>query len=105
MVAYYDRNFLVASIPTERLNVHLKKLVIILIAHQSTHVIHIYRLLARGYKVGVVNQVETAALKKVSDNRNAPFDRRLTCLYTAATYVHRIYGRMVANIHIAMLMT
>ncbi|EKM83024.1 hypothetical protein AGABI1DRAFT_34226 [Agaricus bisporus var. burnettii JB137-S8] len=53
---------------------------------KDTH-IHIYRLLARGYKVGVVNQVETAALKKVSDNRNAPFDRKLTCLYTAATYV------------------
>jgi DNA mismatch repair protein MSH3 len=91
MVAYYDRNFLVASIPTERLNVHLKKLVIISIIHQSTHVMY-PRLLARGYKVGVVNQVETAALKKVSDNRNAPFDRKLTCLYTAATYVHMIYG-------------
>ncbi|KAF9452264.1 DNA mismatch repair protein MSH3 [Macrolepiota fuliginosa MF-IS2] len=69
MVAYDDRNFLVASIPTDRLNVHLKK------------------LLARGYRVGVVNQAETAALKKASENRNAPFDRKLTHLYTAATFV------------------
>lgn len=104
MVAYYDRNFLVASIPTERLNVHLKKWVLILTVNQGTH-IHIYRLLARGCKVGVVNQVETAALKKVSDNRNAPFDRKLTCLYTAATYGYRNYGRMNADINIATSMT
>lgn len=31
--------------------------------------------------------METAALKKVGDNRNAPFTRQLTHLYTAATYV------------------
>lgn len=37
MVAYYDRNFLVASIPTERLNVHLKKWVLNLAVNQGTH--------------------------------------------------------------------
>lgn len=31
--------------------------------------------------------METAALKKIGDNRNAPFVRELTNLYTAATYV------------------
>ncbi|KAG5728291.1 DNA mismatch repair protein MSH3 [Termitomyces sp. T112] len=69
MVAFEHRNFLVASIPTHRLHVHLKK------------------LLSRGYRVGIVGQIETAALKKAGDNRNAPFKRELLHLYTAATYV------------------
>ncbi|KAF8959081.1 DNA mismatch repair protein MSH3 [Flammula alnicola] len=72
MVAYMDRNFLVASIPVHRRDVHLKK------------------LLSGGYRVGIVNQIETAALKKISDNRNAPFDRKLAHLYTAATYVEEL---------------
>jgi DNA mismatch repair protein MSH3 len=33
----------------------------------------------------VITQTETAALKKVSENRNAPFTRELTHLFTAAT--------------------
>lgn len=37
--------------------------------------------------MGIVDQAETAALKKVGDNRNAPFERKLAHLYTAATYV------------------
>ncbi|KAG6845191.1 hypothetical protein H0H87_012748 [Tephrocybe sp. NHM501043] len=69
IVAYEDRNFLVASVPTHRLTVHLKK------------------LLSKGYRVGIVGQTETAALKKAGDNRNAPFERKLLHLYTAATFV------------------
>ncbi|KAJ7343625.1 muts domain V-domain-containing protein [Mycena albidolilacea] len=69
MVCFLDRNFLVASIPTHRRDIHLKK------------------LLSQGYKVGIVQQVETAALKKAGDNRNAPFERKLVHLFTAATYV------------------
>ncbi|KAJ7685045.1 DNA mismatch repair protein MSH3 [Mycena polygramma] len=69
MVCFTDRNFLVASIPTHRKDIHLKK------------------LLSQGYKVGIVEQVETAALKKAGDNRNAPFERKLVHLFTAATYV------------------
>ncbi|KAF8631445.1 hypothetical protein AX17_005122 [Amanita inopinata Kibby_2008] len=69
IVAFMDRNFLVASIPVHRRDVHLKK------------------LLSQGYRVGIVDQVETAALKRVSDNKNAPFERKLLHLYTAATYV------------------
>ncbi|KAJ3779412.1 DNA mismatch repair protein MSH3 [Lentinula raphanica] len=69
MVAFRDRNFIVASIPVERRDIHLKN------------------LLSRGHRVGIVNQVETAALKKVGENRNAPFERKLVRLYTAATYV------------------
>ncbi|KAJ9099014.1 hypothetical protein QFC20_005771 [Naganishia adeliensis] len=63
------RNFYSASIPTHRLHIHVKKLVQL------------------GYKVGVVRQTETAALKAIGDNRNKPFERKLTNLYTSATYV------------------
>ncbi|TFY77098.1 hypothetical protein EWM64_g6915 [Hericium alpestre] len=69
IVCYMDRNFPTASIPTHRRDIHLKK------------------LLSKGHKVGIVEQTETAALKKVGDNRNAPFERDLTHLYTAVTYV------------------
>jgi len=48
------------------------------------------RLISLGYKVGVITQTETAALKKVSENRNAPFTRELTHLFTAATSVDSV---------------
>ncbi|CAM1506567.1 Fc.00g062080.m01.CDS01 [Cosmosporella sp. VM-42] len=66
--AHLDR-FASASIPVHRLPVHAK------------------RLVAAGHKVGVVRQVETAALKKAGDNRNTPFIRKLTNLYTKGTYI------------------
>lgn len=66
--AHLER-FASASIPVHRLPVHAK------------------RLVAAGHKVGVVRQVETAALKKAGDNRNAPFVRKLTNLYTKGTYI------------------
>ncbi|KAI0430226.1 muts domain V-domain-containing protein [Xylaria sp. FL1042] len=69
--AHLDR-FASASIPVHRLPVHAK------------------RLVAAGHKVGVVRQIETAALKKVGDNRNAPFTRKLTNVYTKGTYVDEI---------------
>ncbi|GFZ42602.1 MutS protein homolog 3 [Saitozyma sp. JCM 24511] len=69
IAAFPSRNFYTASIPTHRLHIHVKKLI------------------SLGYKVGVISQTETAALKKVSENRNAPFTRELTHLFTAATYV------------------
>lgn len=40
-----------------------------------------------GYKVGVVKQTETAALKATSDNKNTPFERQLTGIYTKATLI------------------
>ncbi|KAI5465951.1 muts domain V-domain-containing protein [Mariannaea sp. PMI_226] len=61
--------FASASIPVHRLPVHAK------------------RLVAAGHKVGVVRQIETAALKKAGDNRNTPFIRKLTNLYTKGTYI------------------
>lgn len=69
--AHLDR-FASASIPVHRLSVHAK------------------RLVAAGHKVGVVRQIETAALKKAGDNRNAPFVRKLTNVYTKGTYVDEI---------------
>ncbi|KAK3610246.1 hypothetical protein CHS0354_022310 [Potamilus streckersoni] len=52
---HLDHNFMTASIPVHRLFVHVR------------------RLVAAGYKVGVVKQTETAALKAAGDNRNTPF--------------------------------
>ena len=71
--AHLDR-FASASIPTHRLYVHVK------------------RLVQAGHKVGVVRQLETAALKAAGDNRNAPFVRKLTNLYTKGTYIDDIEG-------------
>ncbi|RAL15610.1 mismatch repair protein MSH3 [Aspergillus homomorphus CBS 101889] len=71
--AHLDR-FASASIPIHRLHVHVK------------------RLVAAGHKVGIVRQIETAALKAAGDNRNAPFERRLTSLYTKGTYIDDIEG-------------
>ncbi|KAH9860705.1 Mismatch repair protein msh3 [Plenodomus biglobosus] len=71
--AHLDR-FASASFPTHRLQVHVKRLV------QANH------------KVGVVRQLETAALKAVGNNRNTPFVRKLTNLYTKGTYVDDVEG-------------
>lgn len=43
-----------------------------------------------GHKIGIVRQIETAALKAAGDNRNAPFVRKLTNLYTKGTYIDDI---------------
>jgi DNA mismatch repair protein MSH3 len=39
-----------------------------------------------------VRQIETAALKAAGDNRNAPFVRKLTNLYTKGTYIDDVEG-------------
>lgn len=66
--AHIDR-FASASIPVHRLHVHVK------------------RLVSAGHKVGVVRQLETAALKAAGENRNKAFERGLTNLYTKGTYI------------------
>ncbi|XP_004308095.1 PREDICTED: DNA mismatch repair protein MSH3 [Fragaria vesca subsp. vesca] len=65
--AHMDHSFLTASVPTFRLNVHVR------------------RLVSAGYKVGVVKQTETAAIKAHGANRGGPFGRGLSALYTKAT--------------------
>ena len=54
--------------------------------------VHVKRLVTAGHKVGVVRQIETAALKAAGDNRNAPFVRKLTNLYTKGTYIDDVEG-------------
>lgn len=71
--AHLDR-FASASIPTHRLHVHVK------------------RLVGAGHKVGIIRQLETAALKAAGDNRNTPFVRKLTNLYTKGTYIDDVEG-------------
>jgi len=66
--------FASCSFPTHRLNVRVKQLV------------------QNGHKVGIVRQLETAALKAAGSNRYAPFERRVTNLYTKATYVDDVEG-------------
>ncbi|XP_027257546.1 DNA mismatch repair protein Msh3 isoform X2 [Cricetulus griseus] len=66
---HLDHNFMTASIPTHRLFVHVR------------------RLVAKGYKVGVVKQMETAALKAIGDNKSSVFSRKLTALYTKSTLI------------------
>ncbi|KNC95837.1 uncharacterized protein SPPG_08780 [Spizellomyces punctatus DAOM BR117] len=78
IVAYRDHSMYTASFPTHRLHVHVKKLVQL------------------GYKVGIVRQMETAALKAVGDNKNAPFVRKLTNVYSKGTFVDDIGGEDIA---------
>ncbi|ONK79683.1 uncharacterized protein A4U43_C01F8980 [Asparagus officinalis] len=65
--AHVDHNFLTASVPTFRLNFHVR------------------RLVSAGFKVGVVKQTETAAIKAHGANKVGPFTRGLSALYTKAT--------------------
>ena len=46
-----------------------------------------HRLVEAGYKVGIVTQTETAALKAAGDNKSQPFTRELTKVVTASTLV------------------
>ncbi|KAL9542734.1 hypothetical protein MBANPS3_008465 [Mucor bainieri] len=66
---FIDRNFYVASVPVHRLNYHVQKLV------------------KAGYRVGIVRQTETAALKAVGSNRGQPFQRELQQMITKGTMV------------------
>lgn len=49
----------------------------------------VFRLVEKGFKVGIVNQTETAALKAAGDNKSAPFSRKLSHVYTKATFIDR----------------
>jgi DNA mismatch repair protein MSH3 len=60
---------LVASIPTFRLQVHTR------------------RLVEAGYKVGVVRQMETAALKAAGDNRNKQFKSRVPSSFPSRSLI------------------
>eukprot|EP00753_Platysulcus_tardus_P001716 PLAT11477.2.p2 GENE.PLAT11477.2~~PLAT11477.2.p2 ORF type:complete len:397 (+),score=174.16 PLAT11477.2:707-1897(+) len=67
--AHWDRSFMVASIPVPRLGVHIR------------------RLVDAGHKVGIVRQLETAALKAVSRSKSKLFKRAVAAVYTRGTLV------------------
>lgn len=63
-----DKHFLTASVPTNRIQYHVR------------------RLVSAGYKVGIVRQVETAAIKSLDKKtKSQPFKRELTELCSPAT--------------------
>lgn len=67
-----------------RAEIHSPQEVLIRVLDNQSFLFH-DRLLSQGFKVGIVDQQETAALKKVGDNRSGLFRRGLSALYTAAT--------------------
>lgn len=57
----------------------------------ATHLeVYVKRLIAHGYKVGVCRQTETRALKAVTENANKPFERKLSGVYTASTWIDHV---------------
>lgn len=67
---YLYSTFAQASIPIERLLVHVR------------------RLIVKGYKVGVVNQIETAAIREQNKSKAKVFDRYLSNVYSAGTFIN-----------------
>eukprot|EP01043_Picozoa_sp_COSAG02_P004143 COSAG02_NODE_106_length_36326_cov_13.777266_30_plen_932_part_00 len=72
IVAYPKNHMIQAGVPTDRLKIHLR------------------RLVEAGHKVGVVRQTETAALKRASSTRSKMFTRALTDLFTKSTLVDEL---------------
>ncbi|CAN8069407.1 unnamed protein product [Agarophyton chilense] len=66
IASFFDHNFLTSSFPTHRLAFHVR------------------RLAEAGFKVGVVSQSETAALKR-ANCKSGLFERRLSAVYTKGT--------------------
>ncbi|XP_064484560.1 DNA mismatch repair protein Msh3-like isoform X2 [Ornithodoros turicata] len=64
-----SHNFMTASIPSHRVHIHLE------------------RLVQKGYKVGVVRQTESAALKLIGDSKSSVFSRELSSLFTRSTLI------------------
>jgi DNA mismatch repair protein MSH3 len=82
IIAYSASNFMCASIPTQRLSYHLR------------------RMINAGYKCGVVRQQETAALKAAatdSSKKSAPFSRDLENMYSASTLIGEDIGELDEN--------
>ncbi|GBN90851.1 DNA mismatch repair protein Msh3, partial [Araneus ventricosus] len=66
---FKNHNFMSSIIPTQRLYFYVKQLV------------------SKGYKVGVIKQAESAALKAAGQNKNELFARKLDALYTKSTLI------------------
>jgi DNA mismatch repair protein MSH3 len=79
-----DRCFMTASIPTQRLFIHVRRLVNA--GHKVAHLLCRHRRWLILSKVGIVRQTETAAIKKNSASKSTVFTRELTEMYTKARY-------------------
>lgn len=66
--ALYDR-FATFSFPTARLPYYVQKLV------------------NGGFKVGIVTQAETAAIKRAGSHKSGPFNRAISAIYTKGTFI------------------
>lgn len=68
-----DHSFLVASVPTFRVAIHLK------------------RLVAAGYKIALVRQTETAAIRKATKSsgstQKSTFSRAVVAVFTSSTMI------------------
>ncbi|OWB84305.1 hypothetical protein B5S33_g2948 [[Candida] boidinii] len=71
--------FAYCSIPDNRLHIHMKN------------------LLNNGLKIGVVEQLETTAIKSNSENKNKLFQRDLTKVYSIGTYIDDLDYNSSAN--------
>jgi hypothetical protein len=80
-----DRRFLTASVPTYRLAVHLR------------------RLVAAGFKVGVCTQTETAAMHQQSQSESQSQNQSESGGKAAMTFERRVTGATLAHIHILCL--
>ncbi|GIY78874.1 DNA mismatch repair protein Msh3 [Caerostris darwini] len=69
IACFKNHNFMSSIIPTHRLS------------------FYVHQLVSKGYKVGVIKQAESAALKAASENRNELFARKLDALYTKSTLI------------------
>eukprot|EP00002_Diphylleia_rotans_P040997 TRINITY_DN9865_c0_g1_i1.p1 TRINITY_DN9865_c0_g1~~TRINITY_DN9865_c0_g1_i1.p1 ORF type:complete len:683 (-),score=117.11 TRINITY_DN9865_c0_g1_i1:438-2486(-) len=67
IMCFMDHNMMTASVPTVRIHVHVR------------------RMVEAGYKVGLVRQTETAALKAAGSNKSSLFTRKLDAVFSKAT--------------------
>jgi hypothetical protein len=55
-------------------------------------------LVQAGYKVGLVTQTETAALKAIGNNKGKPMTRALTQIYSKGTLIGQELDPIVTNL-------
>ena len=97
--AYVKQSFVNASIPVQRLMIHVRRLVNhgLKVCKRAFPFVSIRNRLSAmcvpvsscllEEQVGVVTQTETAALKSIGSNKSQPFTRQLSALYTKATFM------------------
>lgn len=74
-------------LPLWRVHAQRTQLREVMIKYNAWLYVLLFRLVSKGYKVGVVKQTETAALKAAGENKSKVFTRELQALYTKTTLV------------------